>query len=93
MTLHVSDWDAVGDAPDGVQVQQGVSAPGEDIHVRLVGQRDLHHLGVPALLGEEASVQEGRHLLGHVLVEVAHPAPDPPGPGHLWSSWLVIKLY
>ena len=58
----------------------------------LVGHRDIHHLGMSALLvGEEASVQEGGHLLGHVLVEVAHP-PRVSAP-YLWSSWLVIKLY
>ena len=93
--LHVIDVDAVGDLldfPDGVQVQQRVApAPGEDVHVGLVGHRDIDHLGVPALLvGEEPGVEEGRHLLGHVFVEVAHPrgpAPD------LGRGWLVIKLY
>ena len=58
----------------------------------LVGHGDIHHLGMSALLvGEQAGVQEGCHLLGHVLVEVPHP-PRVSAP-YLRSSWLVIKLY
>ena len=94
--LHVIDVDAVGDSldlPDGVQVQQRVVlAPREDVHMGAVGHRDVDHLGVPALLvGEKAGVQEGGHLLGHVLVEVAHPGGCPAS--DLGRSWLVIKLY